>query len=555
MGYFNIQQQFLIPSFELDVKEQEKLDKYLLALEHSGVGDVLVKTKDKPIGFGGRPSFNKYRMFATILYSFAFGSGTLRDIEASCKYDLRYIYLMEQQQPTHMAFGTFINEYIVPNAEIIFSTITKEVLKECKIDLVDAFIDGTKIEADANKYKFVWKPTTWHTKLCDKTRNLLKVLNLERGIPDTGIFNSKLLAEKISIVSRLLYDCPDESKKALSEQYNQLTQYLEKCIEYEEKERICGPARNSYYKTDHDATAMCLKEDYYSGLGSNMHAAYNVQVVVIKGIACAYYVSQSRTDMNDFIPTIEAFSRFYGCYPKRICADSGYGCLQNYEYLYTHHIENYVKFQSWQGLISGNRPDTYRLNKDLTITCLNGMIGTQVSIPDRHPRNARAVFYKVTGCKTCEFSAYCKRYMKNKSENQKIFEVVVEFQKYKNQALENLLSPKGIELRVNRSSQNEGAIGVLKYDMNYARFRRISIIKVSSEYMLTYLGYNIRKLFRFFSGTAHFKYWTAPDDLQPEQIRQPSAKRLSKKATIRKKSVNDTAKSSYKYNRKKAASS
>ena len=80
-----------------------------------------------------------------MLYSFEFGTGTLRDIEASCKYDIRYIYLMEQQ-PIHLAFGTFINEYIVPNAEMFFSTITKEVLKECKMDLVEAFIDSTKLK-------------------------------------------------------------------------------------------------------------------------------------------------------------------------------------------------------------------------------------------------------------------------------------------------------------------------------------------------------------------------------------------------------------------------
>ena len=59
---------------------------------------------------------------------------------------------------------------------------------------------------------------------------------------------------------------------------------LSKVLEYESKEEICGPNRNSYYKTDHDATAMCLKSDYYSGLGTNMHAAYNIQSLVIKDL-------------------------------------------------------------------------------------------------------------------------------------------------------------------------------------------------------------------------------------------------------------------------------
>ena len=77
---------------------------------------------------------------------------------------------------------------------------------------------------------------------------------------------------------------------------SQLSQYFMKSLEYEEKETICGENRNSYYKTDHDATAMCLKDDYYSGLGSNMHAAYNTQILVSNGFIVSYYVSQDRSD-------------------------------------------------------------------------------------------------------------------------------------------------------------------------------------------------------------------------------------------------------------------
>ena len=70
-------------------------------------------------------------------------------------------------------FGNFINEYIVPNAELIFGVLMKEMAKECGIDLTDVYIDGTKIDADANKYKFVWKPTRYHEQLCDNVRILL----------------------------------------------------------------------------------------------------------------------------------------------------------------------------------------------------------------------------------------------------------------------------------------------------------------------------------------------------------------------------------------------
>ena len=67
-------------------------------------------------------------------------------------------------------------------------------------------------------------------------------------------------------------------------------------------------------------------------------------------------------------------------------------------------------------------------------------------------------------------------------------------------------------------------------DMNYTRSRRISISKVETEHMLTYLGYNIRKLFRFYDGKAKFDYWKAPKDLKPEEFKKPSFKKLNKKA-------------------------
>lgn len=271
-------------------------------------------------------------------------------------------------------------------------------------------------------------------------------------------------------------------------------------------------------------------------------AGYNSQLLVSNGIICGYYVSQSRSDIDDFIPVLKRFYDFYGYYPKRVCADAGYGS-----------IENYVKYFTFDGNVTGRNPDSYYLNDNNTITCLNDIVGYKTDIPYRHPKNAQAVFYKIEGCNNnCAFKDYCKRWMKNKDENFKIFEVVEELQRYKNQSFDNLLSPKGIEMRVNRSSQVEGAFGVIKEDMNYTRLRRTSILKVNTEFMLTYLGYNIRKLFRYYDGNAKFSYWKAPDNLMPESKKKPSAKRLSNKANKSKnKSSNQLSKDSYKHKRKK----
>lgn len=552
MNHFSTRQDFFSCSYASDVKEETKIDKFLQFLDDSGVAEILKKVKPAHSFQGGRPETNRYDLLATILYGFAFRNSTLREMEDICKYDLRYISLMNGEQPSHMVFGNYINEFIVPNREKIFGAVMRQIVKVCNLDLEDVFIDGTKIEANANKYKFVWKPTTNHAKLCDKIRLLLKACDLERGVPVKDIFPSSLIVQKLDELAELIQK--DGDSRQLSKCHKELTKYLEKALEYEEQERICGPNRNSYYKTDHDATAMTLKTDYYSGLGSNMHAAYNVQVAVCKGFAMAYYVSQNRNDIKDFIPTLEQFRSIYGKYPKNICADSGYGSLENYRFMKEHYIGNYVKHQSWEGNVSGKNPVAYRLNDDNTITCLNGKTGRQISIEGRHPKNKGNTFYKVTGCKKCAYRQFCKRWQKRKSENFKIFEVNIELRRFIQQAEENLLSPKGIEMRVNRSCQDEGSYGVLKQDMHYIRFRRRSSGKVETEYMLTFLGYNIRKLFRYFNGTEKSAYWKAPADLETETFKKPSAKRLTKKATKKKeKSANEKAKTSYKYKKKGAA--
>ncbi|MDO4468190.1 MAG: transposase [Bacillota bacterium] len=540
---FTTRKTFLVPSFELDVEERENLDKFLLFLEESGVSKFLTLKEDKELEKGGRPSYSRHNLFATILYGFTFNSSSLRDLESSCKYDLRYFYLMEQDRPGHTSFGDFINEVIVPNRREIFHLITSQIIKECELNIDDAFIDGSKFEADANKYKFVWKPTKYHENLSNKIRELLSEVGLSRSIPEKGIIDSKLIASKVSELSKLTKD-----NILLKKKYDLLREYLAKALDYEEKERICGPDRNSYYKTDHDATAMCLKQDYYSGLGSSMHAAYNTQLLVSKGIICTYYVSQSRNDIKDFIPVLEAFNREFGFYPKRVCADSGYGSLENYEFLNENKIENYVKYFTFAGNVSGKNPDPYYLEDDGTIICLNGNKGFEVKIENRHPKKVDGIFYKIEDCNDCGFKDYCKRYLKNKNEDFKIFEVSQRLTYFKQEAMSNLLSVKGIEMRVNRSSQIEGAFGVLKEDMHYTRLRRTTMENAETELMLTFLGYNLRKLFRHFEGKAKFTYWVAPENLKPEEKKKPSAKRLSNKVNKKKnKSINQQAKENYKY--------
>ena len=119
--------------------------------------------------------------------------------------------------------------------------------------------------------------------------------------------------------------------------------------------------------------------------------------------------------------------------------------------------------------------------------------------------------------------------VKDKNRQDRFFEVCYDLYKFRNQAIENLLSPKGIEMRINRSSQVEGAFGVIKQDMDYERVRRKGLENVSCECMFVCLGYNIRKLFTLISGKGKIDYWIAPDGLEAEVIKSLNMGKIIKK--------------------------
>ena len=399
MSYFTIKRSFfLVPSTTM-LKEFEKIDKFLEILEKSGVGKIIASVKLVDKNCKGRKGYNPYNLFATIIYSFAKFKASLRDIEDKCIFDIRVQYIMEGKIPDHSTIGNFINLYILPYQYEIFTIINKQIIKELNLTISTVYLDGTKLEANANKYKFVWKPKKYHENLDIKIRNLIKDIGYVVNDKENKLITSNdfyiILKDyakkeniKISSLSKERGHRYTEQEKKYKEGYK----YLLKLLEYEEKERICGKNRNSYYKTDYDATAMVLKEDYYSRSSHDFHAAYNVQVLVASGLIMIYGIFQDRADYYTLIPMNNLFFKYYGYYPINESADSGYGIYDNYSYLKKHNIENYVKFQSWSGESSGKRPQLFKIDKNNNVLCLNLNKG-EIYKSSTHPKLKDSKFY------------------------------------------------------------------------------------------------------------------------------------------------------------------
>ena len=148
---------------------------------------------------------------------------------------------------------------------------------------------------------------------------------------------------------------------------------------------------------------MCLKEDYYSGLGSNMHAAYSLQILVSKGIILDFLVSQDRADAKTLIPLLNSYYVDFGSFPACLCADSGYGSLDNYRYIADKKIGNYVKPQIWQKMIRGEYVDLYRFDEEKNLICLNGKKAVVLEAVRTHSRGKENKFYRIENCRGCKF--------------------------------------------------------------------------------------------------------------------------------------------------------
>lgn len=542
MAYFTTRACPILYSFPMDVKERTKLECFLSVLESSGIGRIIESAAFEGRSHIGKKPYDPYSMFAFIILAFSLKRMTLRDIEDFGRYDLRAKYILGDDTPSYKTIGQYINEVIFPNMESIFHLLTEAIASYCKLGDIfsTVFVDGTKLEADANKYKFVWKPDKRMQKLKATVSSLLATIGI--SVKETEITSMALLGWMNKYMSEKRLDsvpAPARGKRMTAEEKAVvgLQKCLAKLLEYEEIIETCGRDRNSYYRTDHDATAMSLKTDYYSGHGSNFHAAYNVQFTENYGLITAFGCYQNRADYYTLIPLLERFRRMHGKYPSAVVADCGYGIEENYSFMKTNGIKAYVKFLSWEGESEGKRPQLFFLGPDDAITCLNGKRAEPFHSETRHVRRKGNLQYLFDECMGCEYTYRCRKSLKYKNDGKRYVELNPSYERLKDEARKLLLSPEGIRMRILRSIVAEGTFGIMKEDMSKVRFKRTGIRKVELEMMLFSCGFNVRKLFSYMGGnTKALVRYELPENTPAEEFpkikpsKRKSEKDESKKA-------------------------
>jgi transposase len=463
-----------------------------------------------PAHVAGRIRYNPASMLKTVLFGFmTYGYISLRELEDNCKVNLRFMYLMEHKTPSYRTFGYFINEVLKPSVEELFSDINKKIFAEQHVDLSHLYIDGSKFEANANKYSWVWRKATEKSRyrLFAKITALLDEINDELAgfgikIETNTEYVPDYLDEIIDRYTKI--QNIDENnfvhgrghhKTPQQRHFECLQEYKNKLSEYVEKLDTCGDGRNSYSKTDPSATFMRMKKDYMRN--DQLLPAYNVQFGVADEYIAVADVNHYRSDMDCFVPLIEQFHKLYGFYPKYPVADAGYGSYNNYIYCEQKGMEKYMKFPMFKKETTDKkyRDDPFRtvnfkIDEDGILRCPAGkafhFLYRQNVRGNKYGRQEEV--YRCEDCSGCPYVSKCKKTDKNKTVH-----LNQELTSMHQEVVDNLESIHGALLRMNRSIQSEGTFGIMKYDRWYKRVVRKGMEQVRLEIFLVSIGHNLYK--------------------------------------------------------------
>jgi len=457
---------------------------------------------------GRKPAVDPKILFKVLTYAYSCNIYSSRKIESACKRDINFMWLLQgKKAPDHSTIARFRQEYLKDSLEDLFYQFVKHLHSIDEIKLENVFIDGTKIEANANKYTFVWKKAVSknEAKMFIKIQEAVDLLN-HTYLTDFAVGSDTLLDDLKKVID-FLNDKRNEEKiefiYGIGKRKSKLQKLTEEFISFYERQEKYNrhnklfKGRNSYSKTDCDATFMHMKDDHMRN--SQLKPGYNVQIDVESEYVTGVGLFQDRSDTATLIPFLDNMESNLGETYKKVVADSGYESEENYLYLEGKGQEYFIKpqtYEKWKKRsfkkdISKRENMIYDEVKD-EYTCHNGKQLKPIAIIHRTSANnykSEITVYECEDCNDCSFKSNCTK----AKENRKM-QVSKLFTAKRQKSYENITTDEGILLRVNRSIQVEGAFGVLKNDYQFNRFLTRGKNSVKNEFTLLCLGYNLNKL-------------------------------------------------------------
>lgn len=459
----------------------------------------------------GRSPYHPKMMLKVIIYAYMNNIYSCRRIEKLLLRDINFIWLSGYEKPDFITINRFRNR-VKSEINDIFTQIVLILADKGLVSLETEYIDGTKIESKANKYTFVWRKNVER----NRERLIKKIKVLLRQIDDS-IAQDNADETKVEITYDTISDIISELKESLSKQpepsdkeskaqhryqkkqIKELESQREKLDEYDKHIEKLGN-RNSYSKTDNDATFMRMKEDAMNN--GQTKPGYNLQIATENQFITDFALFPNPTDTLTLIPLLDSFYNRYDRLSKTAVADSGYGSEENYRFMKENEIKAFVKYNYFH---MEQRP-RYKVNpfssegmyynkKDDYYVCPMGQHMNRIET--RRAKTASGYItesarYKAQCCNRCPLRGSC--YKSNYKD--RIIEVNHRLNSYKQEAKGLLTSEEGIKQRGRRCIEPEAVFGQMKYDMAYRRFRHFGKDKVNMDFAFFAIAFNLKKMCR-----------------------------------------------------------
>ncbi|WP_240455800.1 IS1182 family transposase [Virgibacillus sp. Bac332] len=475
----------------------------------------------------GCPAYHPRMMMKIILCAYTQTVFSGRKIEGLLKDSVRMMWLAQGYEPSYRTINRFrVHPEVKELLRQCFVLFRCQLVEEKAIEEEAIFIDGTKLEANANKFTFVWKKSIekYSSDLVEKSNQMYEELLEKEIIPEIERESSdEISTEELNEVVKKLdekvkkYDQEiEESEKAKDrkqlrsmrkepKQYRkQFQDYVIRKQKYQNDMEIFGN-RNSYSKTDHDATFMRMKDDYMKN--GQLKAGYNVQIATEGQYTLAYDVFPNPTDTRTFIPFLKNIEERYFKLPKYIVADAGYGSEQNYSEVLHRNRTPLITYNSYRMEKKKKYKENpfYVSNWDYDsdsdfFTCPNGK---KVPFQYLSNRTDKAGFkrtfrvYECEDCSGCPLRVHCTK----AKGNRKIF-YNAHWEQQKAYIREQLSKEETGEIYGKRKIDVEPVFGFLKANLRFTRMSVRGKSKVENELGFAFMAVNLRKYTAFRQNTS-----------------------------------------------------
>lgn len=477
------------------------------AIEKMNIDPLIAKYKG-----GGTSAYHPKMMLKVLVYAYSQRVYSSRKIAKELRENIHFLWISGKSKPDFRTINIFRSSIMKDVVDDVFASVVELLIQEGLVKLENYFLDGTKIEANANKYTFVWKKSTQKhkIKLQDKIKHLISEIdrineeeNKEYGDKDLEELGEDHPVDSSKIdelVRKLDEKFANKPKKENKTERKILKELKKDCLprlqKYEEQEKIAGE-RNSYSKTDNDATFMRMKEDHMKN--GQLKPGYNIQAGTENQFVVNYSVHQKSNDTNTLKSNLEKLEEKYKKLPERIIADAGYGGEENYEILKSKEIEGYVKYNNFhfeqkmrfKKQIFRIENFEYDKEKDEYICPNNKRLKYRQTIKSKSKNGyeSKLKIYECSECINCPMKSEC-----TKAKGNREIQINERLNELKREMREKLMSEKGVELRKKRCCEVEAVFGQIKWNGQFKRFLLRGIEKVNTEWGLICMAHNMKKL-------------------------------------------------------------